>query len=396
MNILSTNQLVNILKNDHQPLEYHFSMNKTPKSIMITGANGFLAQQLISKLISLVEVETIYCLVRDISNFSLSHSKIHPIKYLGLESFELNNHDIDDYLNKTDCFIHCAAQVHNIKSVNSLYQSNINFSYQILNKIKDMKLSLSFHLISTLSVYASSANGLDKYEHNQFEKEDAPNQLIIPNDNHKIIGGYAQSKWLSEYLFSNTNAHIIRLGLLTPDYHNPKFNENEFLTMLTQLIIKTGAIPFESDEEYYHISKNTLVDITPVNFAAQFISDLISSRYQTPYKEKTIPSISHIANHISMSLFQMTNIIQEYSNIKLFNFRKDKWFEHLNELGLSTIEKKLLEQTFFRNEVSQSNYKYFNIDLFQSSLYNWSQSNKAGDLPTSPHIFHQYLKEHYV
>lgn len=395
MNLLSTKQLIEQLK-EHHPIDFHFMMNKSPKVIMITGANGFLAQHLLSQLCLLPEVETIYCLVRNLSKFSFYHAKIQPVQYDGEESFHINRHEIDSYLKQTDCFIHCAAEVHNLKKLSSLYNANVAFSYHILNKIKHLNLSLSFHLISTLSVYASSSNGVTQYTNDNINKENAYNQLLPINEQHQIIGGYAQSKWLSEYIFSKTNAHIIRLGLLTPDFHNPKLKDDEFLTMLIKLIIKVGSIPFETDVEYYQSSRNTLVDITPVDFAAKFITEMISSRYQFTYKKETSPYISHMANHISMSLFQMTNIIQEHYNIKLFNCRKSEWLESLEKLELGSLEKKLLMQTFFRDELLSNDFKYFNIDLFQSSLYDWSQCNKSGDMPTSSNIFHEYLKDYHV
>lgn len=396
MNNLTTAQILSYLKNEHQALEYQFSMNKTPKTIMLTGANGFLSSYLIPYLCSLDEVETIYCLVRNSSNFDSSHSKVKVVPYIGSESFQLDNHSLDSLLLKTDCFIHCAAKVHNIKNIHSLYDANVELSYLILQKIKHLKLSLSFHLISTLSVFASSSNHIDNYLKDSFHQEFVKNKQINPSEDYSIIGGYAQTKWLSEYLYSKTNAHIIRLGLLTPSYDNPVFNPNEFFTMLINLINKVGIVPHETKKAFENNTKNILVDITPVDFAAKFISKLISSKYQFPYQVNNQNYISHIANHNPLSLFQMVNIIDEHNIIKLFKTRKEEWEDKISELKLGSIEKKLLTHTFFRETLLESDLKYFNIDLFQTSLYNWSYANKAGEMPTSAAIFHKYLKDYHV
>lgn len=396
MNNLSTKEIVEYLKNEHQPLEYNFSMNKSPKVITLTGANGFLSSYLLGFLCNLKEVEKIYCLVRNQSSFKFNNPKVIPISYNGESSFSLENNSLHQILSETDCFIHCAAQVHNIKSLASLYNSNVALSHAILNKIKNLNLKLSFHLISTLSVFASSTYKTDEYAQENYQKSFVSNEQLIPNDEYRIIGGYAQSKWLSEYIFSQTNAHIIRLGLLTPSYEKPIFNSNEFLPMLIDLLGKVKSIPYETEEEFSKNSKAICVDITPVDYAAKFISDLISSKYSFTYQKNDENYISHIANHTSLNLYQIVNILESYHQTKFSRVSKEQWMEKLNFLKLGTIEQKLLNNTFFRTNLLESNFKYFNIDLFQSSLYNWDYANKAGAIAQPSIIFHKYVEDYYV
>lgn len=396
MNILNTYDISFNFEHKNKVIEYEFSMNKNPKIIMITGANGFLSSHLLENLSKLNEVEKIFCLVRDESSMNYQHEKIQVVKYAGIESFSLDNHELDEYLNITDSFIHCAAAVNNIKNFNSLYCSNVEFSQSILRKIKSMKLSLAFHLVSTLSVYASSFNNIEQYNSDQFNIQSPENLLIPTNKNYNIVGGYAQTKWLSEHVFSKTNAHIIRLGLLTPSYKEPQFKNNEFITQIIKLLIKTKSIPYENRKQFEKIAKKTLVDITPVDLASQFISDLISSRYQFAYKTEVTPFISHIANHESLSLFQMKNIIEETKKFRFVYNNEHEWKILLDKLNISNLEQKLLKHTFFRNELIKQNLKYFNIDLFQSSLYDWGAYSKAKEMPTSSSIFYKYLKEFNV
>lgn len=384
---MNTIDILKHLKEEHSPISYEFAMNKFPSVIMITGGNGFLASYLIKELSNRKDVTTIYALVRNNKNY-INDEKIKYIEYKGSSSFVGN--ELDDLMKKTDCFIHCAAEVNNIKKLSAMYDVNVEFTHNILNKISELKLKCSFHYVSTLSVFASSNLHIKEYLK---KAEDRlvylpPEQVEISQD-YEIFGGYAQTKWLSEYILSKTNANIFRLGLITPDSENPVFNENEFLTKILNKLISEPFVPFINKEELFKNTCSTRVDITPVNYASKFMSDIIFKNYYV-IKENNV-NYTNIANHMSVSLWQIYNRLSDIcgkNHIKYLD--KAKYLEKISDW--KKIDKRVFENAFYRENIVYNGEMNFNCDLFQTSLFDWSYKNKSGNMPISIDIIDKYLE----
>lgn len=393
---MNTKELLTQLKTEHQPIEYQFSMNKAPKVVMITGANGFLAQHIIKELVLNPEVEKIYGLVRSLPISEASyfqHIKVEYLPYNGMGSFDVENSSLDNYLQETTCFIHNAATVHNLKKLSSLYDSNVAFTSNIIRKISSLNLNLSFHYISTLSVFASSNQFLNDYS--QDYKDIYPPHFVYPrpvfiNNEYQIIGGYAQSKWLSEYVLSKTNCNIIRPGLITPHSEDPIFNEHEFITVFLNLLLTDPIVPFENMEQLKENTQFTKVDITPVNYISHTIAHILSSKHW--FNPQQTNHFTHLANHEPVSLWQIINRFNTVSSQKTIQcVGYQLWQEQISKL--KTTSQVLLRKAYFRKELLNCSEIEFNCDLFQTSLYNWSNGNLMGGIPPSVDIIEIYLKE---
>lgn len=320
-------------------------INNDIKSIGITGASGFLGLHLISQLVEIQTISKIKCFIRSKETFnnrkSLFELNFNEDK---LEfHFEFNEENTKDL----SVFIHSAAQVHNIKKLSGLYLDNVELTKKVVEQV-----SCPIIYISTLSIYASSnVNGFH-----------LP-QPCEPSENHLLYGGYAQSKWLGEYLISQrTDSKIIRLGLLTPSSINPVIQKNEFFSLFLQLLKNHPYYPEDIE--------TSLVDISPVDLAANKIIEAMNSHQK----------YSHIANKKSTSILDFINVL----NLKPVT--KKYWEENTEKL--KRIEKILLSYAYFKSHSLKKYPEYFNIDLFQTTEHNW-----GGEIVVSN--LNQYIQKIY-
>lgn len=330
--IASTKELSSLVAIDKQPA----NMAALPTSLIIglSGASGFLGLHLIEQLVKDPQVKKIKCFIRDRNKFDAKKKEFN-LNFLEekLEFHEdLNPDSFEDITN----FIHCAAQLHSLKNTKQLWDANVQLTQQLLALVKGR-----FHYISTLSIFASS-NQLSKTEY------------CLPDESHNLYGGYAQTKWISEYLTSSYPQHqILRLGLLTPSHHHPVFQSHEFFLLFVKLMKTLGVHPEKYEEAF--------VDMSPVDDVAKIIANEIKS-------DKTIV---HIANQKSTSL---SRILTE---MKTKPVTRELWNEKIR--SLRKTEQVLLNYTFFKSEALKEYFHYYNIDLFQSTNQDW-QGNITSDI----------------
>lgn len=301
------------------------------KTILITGASGFLGLHLIQQFSEDKTVEKIICLLRSKEKFNLNKVKFdlnfNTEKIFILEK-DLNNLVLDDLYGVTD-IIHCAAKIHAIKGFNLLKKDNIEASNQ-LYQLCAIKKDINLYLISTLSVFVSSnQSGLHQ-------------EMDIPiNNDYLLYGGYAQTKYIAEYL-APENTTIIRLGLLTASTQTGLFPEHDFFKEFIRYSIRSGIYP----EQY----KNAWVDISPVDLVSKKIKEIVISNDHQ--------KIIHIANQKSVSL---KTIVQDLKLIKTSN---QDFVDRLNKE--SNLIRNLVKNAYFKED------NLTNIDLFQSTNHYWS------------------------
>lgn len=340
MNTLELSKLVDLKKTSHEKK----LGNQPNKIIGLSGASGFLGLHLLNELVKRKDVQGIKCFIRDREKFNLKKKEFNL--FFNEEKLQFVEHyDKNDFKDLTN-FIHSAAQLHNLKKYTGLWKDNVELTKNFLEYSQDIK----FHYISTLSVFASS-NICGKH----YPVE------VKPCVEHILYGGYAQTKWLGEYLTQTNSQHqIFRLGLLTPSRGFPHIQKEQFLYLFLKLIKQLKIYP-----ECY---ENAWVDLSPVDLVAKKIVDSLDSQ------EK----IFHIANEKSTSLSHLLSFIDSKPvDIKI-------WIEKTHHL--KSIEKMLLEFAFFKTKALQQYPQYFNIDLFQSTGHDWQGNLKDNS------IFKVYLE----
>jgi len=321
----STKELANLIGDLNTPIEN----NKSEiKSVGLTGASGFLGMHLIQHLVSIDSIVGIKCFIRSKNTFD-ERKKLFQLDFNEekLEfCFEINSENTQDL----DVFIHSAAQVHNIKNLAGLYKDNVELTQKVVEEVV-----CPIIYISTLSVFASS-NKLGI--HLPIECESSTE--------HILYGGYAQSKWIGEYLVEKRkDSRIIRLGLLTPSTNKPILQENEFFSLFLKLSKDFPYYPQNFEESF--------IDISPIDIASDKVINAVfdKSRY------------THIANSKGTSI----KVFIETLNLKPITF--EQWEIYLNTL--KKTERTLLSYAYFKSQSLNQYPKYFNIDLFQTTGHNW-------------------------
>lgn len=259
----------------------------TPKTILLTGATGFLGSHILAKLLDTPQqIQKIYCAVRkkenrlpdqrlkDRMHFYFGDSYDDKIQdFVEVIDSDINETDLgiepstfSKLLQQVDTVIHCAANVKHYGNYDDFEKTNIVGTRNIL-KFCQMANS-SLHYISTMTIsgnYLVKQN-LDKivFHENSFFQ----NQSFASNV-------YSKSKLIAESIVlrgiqSGLNATIYRIGDLTGRYSDGFFQQNiQDNAIYTRLksMLEIGAIPDT-------ILKN-LLEFTPVDYAAEAVCKIL-------------------------------------------------------------------------------------------------------------------------
>lgn len=312
-------------------------VNLSPIAVGISGASGFLALHILDTLTHHPGVGKIHAILRSKEKYHQQKEKL-KLNFAEdkIEFFEMKNiGDNPAAFEGLQHFIHTAAELHNLKTVSQLYPSNVGLTQELLNHLSP---TTRFHYVSTLSVFASSSL---RGTHSAY--------FVKPTELHKIYGGYAQTKFLSEKLVeTRPQSRIIRLGLLTPSSFAPHFQSHEFFTLLFARLSELGVYPENFEEAY--------VDITPVEWAAyQIVEELSSPSY-----------VSHIASREPAKLSDLVKLL----NLKPVSESVWQTLIQANPL-IKNMERVFLNYTFYKSRALREKSQYFNLDLFQSTGHNW-------------------------
>lgn len=240
---------------------------------LVTGANGLLGSHLLVELSK--TYDDIYCLVRGVTasdiraklqtserryGLSFDYEKIHlvPITNLNDPYLGMSRAMYNRLSSEVTTVYHLAAEVNNLASFEALYGTHIEATLKILDFVFKNRLK-KLHYASTLSVHVSG-------EHRDRAVIDEK-ELVI--DDNLLYTGYAQSKWLCDYILTHyndyQNIYQYRFGLLVPTM-NQTTTDRSFLFQLLEELNDSWSAPYDQ--------KNLCFDFTPVDFAAKAMARL--------------------------------------------------------------------------------------------------------------------------
>ena len=341
--------------------EYH--KHDENENVLFTGATGFLGAHMLEALLKTDIDEKYYCLIRSESIEKAKAKLKSSFTRFGLDISGLDSNRVHIIIGditkdnigldyevygrlKKDItkIIHSAALVNSILSYNKIFDTNVKGTLEII------KLQKPIHYISTLSVFVST----DKNKGTVYEDDDL-------SDINVVYGGYAQSKFISEYLVRESDLPYVnyRLGLLTGHTNKDYFNSKEFLYMFLEGVKELKVLPKIDLEEF-------IVDISPIDFVVDTIKEIyIKANFR---ENKTF----HIANKTGASLKLIYDVLKEnHYDIQLLE--PTKFREKLLSNDMDAVSKSMLF-TLCRFDNDLYN-KYRHMDLFQRTDIEFNMEN---------------------
>ncbi|MEM7064361.1 MAG: amino acid adenylation domain-containing protein [Cyanobacteria bacterium P01_B01_bin.77] len=309
-----------------------------PKSILLTGATGFIGTSLLHDLLQQTEA-TIYCLVRsqtltegyqklrqslqqNFPNVDIPYARIKPL--MGNIARPLMGLDIEKFkhLAETiDVIYHSAASVNLFYPYGALKATNVIGTQSLLTLAGHTRLK-PIHYISTLDVFESLVT--------------MGPSIIYENDSIVqgvgISGGYAQSKWVAEYLVTQAIAAgipacIYRPGMVTGPIQTGICNPTDLMCRFLKSIIQLEGAP----------DLGWLIDMTPVDYVSQAIVHL-------SLQAKSLNQAFHLVNPNPYPLHDLINILSQLG-YPVRQTSYERWLHKLHtcENALSPLAKIVTE-----------------------------------------------------
>ena len=267
-------------------------LENEPKSILLTGATGFIGAFLLYELLQQTKAD-IYCLVRGENNIAAQERLNNSLKSYLLwdESFNhrimtvngdlakpllgLSEEKFQSIASQIDVIYHNGAWVNFTYPYSVLKAANVLGTQEVLRLATQIKVK-PVHFISTIGV-AQIEDNLDKRE---------------STDN-----GYTQSKWVAEKLIKIAGERgvpisIYRPGRICGDSKTGACNAQDHTFRLIRGCIKLGSAP----------KQDVMVNLTPVDYASKAIVYL--SR-----QKASLGQIFDITNLQSISWNEMANLV---------------------------------------------------------------------------------------
>ncbi|HEY9843600.1 MAG TPA: thioester reductase domain-containing protein, partial [Candidatus Obscuribacterales bacterium] len=273
------------------------ALNRSSGTLLLTGATGFLGSRLLAELLTQTGWK-LQCLVRAASQelgWKRLEQALQPwgqvpdparIEVLcgDLAQPDLGISEADK-LDRCDAILHCAAQVDLVRDFASLYPANVA-SLAALTR-----LGKPLHYVSTLSVLVAAGN-----------RPAIASESDDLSQTDTVFGGYAQSKWAAEAWLrrQEVEAWIYRPGLITGDSRSGHGPRHDWLGGLIRGLVALGAVP-----ELPASADELLVDITPVDYVAAGIVQLMQSR----------PGTWHLANPSPLSLPRLLDTLANWAKL---------------------------------------------------------------------------------
>lgn len=344
--------------------------SKETKNVILTGATGYLGINMLKELILNSQIEKIYCIVRgkDSSkrlknrfNFffdekydDVYNKKVHVLNgEITKERFGLEKTEFEKIISEASSIINAAAIVKHNGSYKEFETVNVDTVKNIIKLCIKYKLVLEH--ISTMSVAGHS--GIGCFDESKF---------YIDQDFQ--INPYILSKFEAELLIYESiqkyglKANVYRVGNLTWRYDNGKYQytitDNGFFMRIKNMF-NLGVYPASF--------RNIKIEMTPVDYAADFIVSLILN------KEKEVNKVYHIYNDKTIPFSKIVACLKK-SNKNITEMEDDVFMRKLkmydssenillNDIMSSINTLNVLTNNKKTNELLQkSNKSWPNID----------------------------------
>lgn len=262
-----THELNEAVTADAFHIEAKISSSTPVKSILITGATGFLGREILSDLLRIDPSSMIYLLVRaktpedawikvsnvmDATLLEQNQSRLNVV--LGSiedEYFGLNKAEYDLLEKNIEAVVHVAARVDYVSDYSWLHAANVIGTNHILDFCSNQTLK-RLHYVSSSIIFPIA---------NTFMSDE------VLDNNYPLYGGYAQTKWVAEKKVRLAATHGMPVGIYRPSIligntDTGECNVNDLFFRALKSSIQLGCAP---DLPYQ-------IDGVPVNVCSQLIA----------------------------------------------------------------------------------------------------------------------------
>ncbi|CAF3749006.1 unnamed protein product [Rotaria sp. Silwood1] len=328
----------------------HKNINDLPSRIFITGTTGFIGAFLLFEMLKYYPSTCKFlCLVRcQTSTNPLDRirdnmiylqvwnddfrERIIPLRGdLTQYHFGLDDATYEDFANKTDIIIHCAAIVNFVLPYRILHDTNVNGTKEIIRFASHPSAYIPIIYMSTMSVLSNGIN----------------DEISIDNiRTDHLSNGYTQSKWVSEILMTKASrigipVIIYRLGSIGASTETGACNKHDLNTLFLSTIMMSGYYPSTIVKKKF----NQL----PVNLAAHTI--IIPNQNQS----YTYGKIYHIVNQNETISFENIAECICKCGIKIEPICDDEWKHKLILQSKENNFIKSIGEFFIYNLFKQTN-----------------------------------------
>lgn len=226
--------------------------SRTPQTLLITGATGFVGVHLLHDLLQHTSA-TIYCLVRAADSTQARHKLVRQLQQytlwqaehldrvipvcgdLAQPQFGLTDEAFAHLAKQVDAIYHLGAVVNHLYPYHQLKSTNVLGTQTVLHLATTAKLK-PVYFMSSLSILESDPQ-------TQVDELTAPQQIQSPQ-----VMGYAQSKWVAEQLIQVAHARGIptvcfRTGFILGHSQWGTMNAHDQISLVLKGILQTGQVP---------------------------------------------------------------------------------------------------------------------------------------------------------
>jgi amino acid adenylation domain-containing protein/thioester reductase-like protein len=277
--LLSALQEDSILPSEIQPPKCSMCTLNDAKTILITGATGYLGGVLLSDLLKHTTAQII-CLVRynrpskSVSSAGMARLRTNLLE-LGLwedsfsrrievipgnlnhAQFELSTEDFEHLAHRVQVIIHAGATVNLVYPYSALRDANVYGTREILR----------LGSISGATIQYVSTNGVLTPSKHSWAEDKFLDIKEVPT---KIADGYGQTKWVAEQLVLEAGKRGLPVQIYRPGTiggHSRLGSTNTY-DLLNALIVESLTIGFYPNVDSW------LIEMTPVDFVSETIIKL--------------------------------------------------------------------------------------------------------------------------
>ncbi len=346
---------------------FGFEQKIAPKSLLITGATGFLGAFLCKEILQESQA-TLYCLVRaktvtegmerikaNFKHFELwdpnyEQRLIPVLGELGLPKLGIKSKNYRKLCKEVEAIYHCGAAVNHVLNYQSLKKQNVEGTLSIID-FAGTDLIKPIHFISSAVVCFQS----DK------ETLLTPHQLEQPlEDGRYLVNGYVQTKWVSEHHLLQAQAKgipvtIFRCGEITGSSYNGNGIIEDMFHRFLRLFSELDVVPEWDD---------AVIEVCPIDYVCKSILSI--SKKQDCYGK-----IFHLVHPQPIKISDFFNFLMKMNaNTKKVSFEYwaescEKFVENMGESYTKTIlapnfklhdnGHRLFEYYFYKMELETTN-----------------------------------------